>query len=510
MTRSEPSFVRNVVVVGGGTSGWMTAALLSRHLTSPEQHITVIEPPGPRGIGVGEASVVSLHALLRALGADEARMMQRCEATYKLGIQFCDWTAQNHVNWHPFGLCGAPIDGRDLFPFWFAETKRSALSRPYHSYSLNWSASVAGKGPHAASGSSPIAETKAYGFHFNAQSLADWLREHAIGRNVSEAIGTVVNSELLPNGDVASVTLNTGERIDGQLFIDCSGFQSVLMHGALKDPFLSWNDRLLCDRAVACKLPGIRVVPPYTQSRAMPAGWMWRIPLAHHVGLGYVYSSDFLTDDQAWQQLRQLGAITDNSVVPRFLRMRVGRQTNFWNRNVVAIGLSAGFVEPLESTGLHLTQLGIERLMKLFPTSDYVRPLQHEYNSDMATVYDQVRDFIQLHYLLSRRDDTPFWLAARRTAASDQLKHRLALYDDAGALDSLRSDAFGESSYYHMLAGNGRFPRRASPLALATDAADLKWILQTMEAQNDNALRALPLHEELLNRLHRPTAARAS
>ena len=507
MNTSTIQPIRDIVIVGGGTSGWMSAAMMSRVLKPADCRITVVEPPGPRGIGVGEASIPSLVSLLKSLDADEAEMMQRCEATYKLGIQFTDWVLPAHNNWHPFGVCGAKIDGRDLFPFWLAEKKRSGLQSPYHAYSLHWAASRAGKSPHSFTTPSPITQTQSYAFHFNAQALAGWLRDLALASGVREVAGSVANAVLGEDGNMTSIVLSSGEVIRGDFFVDCSGFSSVLMHKALNDPFQDWGDHLLCDRAVAFKIPGKRIIPPYTKSQAMPAGWTWHIPLANHVGLGYVYSSRFVSDDEAWSQLQEATSdIADTSVIPRFLKMRVGRQSHFWNRNVLAVGLSAGFLEPLESSGIHLSQIGIELFLKNFPHGANWLPQRDHYNARMASIYDEVRDFVQMHYWLSQRTDTPFWIAARDARLSSALKRRLELYDDAGTLDLLQPEAFPESSYYHLLTGSGRLPRRASALALSVDPAQIQTILSAIQQQNKQALRDLPLHEELLNRIHSPLA----
>jgi tryptophan halogenase len=507
MNQGAQQKIRHIVIVGGGTSGWMTAAMMSRVLKSSDCRITVIEPPGPRGIGVGEASIPSLVSLLKTLGADEVDMMQKCEATYKLGIQFCDWLKPNTENWHPFGVCGAKIDGRDLFPFWLAEHKRAVSNRPYHSYSLHWAAAVAGKSPHSFTRPSPIAETQSYAFHFNAESLAGWLRDIALAGGVSEVVGSVANAAFHESGDVSSVVLTNGHSVTGDFFVDCSGFQSVLMHKALNDPFNDWGDHLLCDRAVAFKIPGRRMIPPYTKSQALSAGWMWHIPLAHHVGLGYVYSSKFISDAAAWAELQSATPDTDSkNAIPRFLKMRVGRQSHFWNRNVLAIGLSAGFLEPLESSGIHLSQVGIETFLRLFPQGTDWSPLRDHYNNRMKSIYDEVRDFVQLHYSLSQRTDTPFWIAAREAKLSTTLKRRLDLYDDAGTLDLLQPEAFPETSYFHLLTGNDRLPRRASALALTIDSHQIQGILTAINQQNQQAMRDLPLHEEVLKRIHLPLA----
>lgn len=511
MSSNATESTKRIVIVGGGTSGWMTAALMSQLMRSPEHSVTVIEPPGPRGIGVGEASVISMVQLLKKLGADEVEMMQRCEATYKLGIRFCDWFEKGHDNWHPFGVCGARIDGRDLFPFWLADSKRFDSSDPYGAYSVHWAASMSGKGPHAFHGPSPIAQTQSYAFHFNAEALAGWLRDIALRNGVKEIAGAVQHADLDKSGNVSAVRLFAGERVEGDFFVDCSGFQSVLMNKALGDPFESWSSHLLCDRAVAFKIPAAGSVPPYTKSHALSAGWAWHIPLAAHLGLGYVYSSQFVSDDAAWEELRQHAEISPKvGQEPRFLKMRVGRQKSFWKQNVVAIGLSAGFLEPLESSGIHLSQVGIELLLKNFPSGRNVDSLRDYYNRRMSFIYDEVRDFVQMHYRLSRRTDTAFWIAAREAEISSDLKRRLNLYDETGILDHLQAEAFPETSYFHLLTGNMRLPRRAPALSASADPHTVHSILASIKAQNEQALLDLPRHEELLGRIHRTGLARAS
>lgn len=506
------STIKNIIIAGGGTSGWMTAALMARSLNPAECRITVIEPPGPRGIGVGEASIPSLLSLLRTLRADEFEMMQRCEATYKLGIRFRDWVTLQSDHWHPFGVNGARIDGRDLFQFWFAERKRTGSNQPYHEFSLHWAAAVAGRGPHSAAAVSHITKTRSYAFHFNAEALAGWLRDIALASGIHEISGSVAGAVQNEQGDVTSVTLKSGETVPGEFFVDCTGFQSALMNKVMQDPFQNWNDQLLCDRAVAFKIEGKRSIPPFTVSQAMPSGWMWQIPLANHVGLGYVYSSQFVTDDEAWSQLQ--AATTEfadsEQVTPRFLKMRVGRQTSFWKNNVLAIGLSAGFLEPLESSGIHLSQVAVELFLELFPTGSNHAPARTHYNARIASIYDEVRDFVQMHYWLSQRKDTPFWIAARNAQLSPALKRRMEMYDDSGALDLLLPEAFPETSYYHLLAGSGRLPRRASSLALTATSEQLQNIFRAIHQQNEDALRDLPLHEELLDRIHRQPVAMAS
>jgi tryptophan 7-halogenase len=494
----------HLVIVGGGTAGWMAAALLSRQVSPKECRITVIAE-NDSGIGVGEATIPSINSLLRTLGADEAEFMQVCDATWKLAIQFSDWLKPEHDYWHPFGVAGAKIDERDLFPYWLRDQKR-----PYQTYSLNWAAAVAGKSPHSLTMQSPIAATGAYAFHLNAKKLSMWLQQRALNSGVQQIHGHVAHASRNDAGDVATVELADGNSVAADFFIDCSGFESVLLRQTLDDQWIDWSGHLLCDRAVAVRTPGKAIIPSHTRSLGLTAGWSWDIPLQSQRGLGYVYSGEFISDDDAWKELRAAHRLADDAELePQFLQMRVGRQTQFWHHNVLAIGLSAGFIEPLESTGLHLAQVGLERFVELFAISGETQPLQQMYNREMAEVYDQARDFVQLHYHLSQREEA-FWKASRELPLSVELQHRLRLYSENATVGLLRPEAFPESSYYFLLTGNGRLPKRPPAQSLAVEADRLQFVMQAIQDQNRTALRNLPLHEEMLRHIQAASLARAS
>lgn len=508
----EPS-QRRIVIVGGGTSGWMTAALMARQIPPHVCRITLIEAPGPRGIGVGEASIPSLVSLLQQLGARESDMMRACEATWKLAIRFDGWIRPDSDHWHPFGVCGAKIDGRDLFPWWHAWHTRTGSDVPYNACSIHCLAALAGKGPHARVGNSPITATRSWAWHFNAESLAAWLREQALKSGTEEIRGTVRAAHQDVSGRVEDVILDSGQPVHGDFFVDCSGFRSILMNETLKDRFQSWQPWLLCDRAVAWKIPssGSDRIPSYTVSKAMPGGWMWQIPLAHHVGLGYVFSSAFVSDEAAWDQFRlALPHLDLSKATPRYLAMRVGRQTSFWKHNVLAVGLSAGFLEPLESTGIHLSQVGVEMFLRLFTMHGDQEATRTFYNRRMSRIYDEVRDFVQLHYTLSQRDDTDFWKAARSAAMTRDLEDRLSLYDETGRIGEVHSEAFPDSSYYHILSGSNRLPQRASAMTESVSTPQLNDLFRAIDEQNRMALGTLWSHEEQLGTIHRPAMQRAS
>ncbi|MDG1896551.1 MAG: tryptophan 7-halogenase [Fuerstiella sp.] len=498
-----------IVIVGGGTAGWMTAALLSHSLTTQECVITVVDD-GAGGIGVGEATIPSIVQLVRTLGGDEAEFMRACDATWKLGIQFCNWKNEGHTTWHPFGQCGAVLDERDLFSYWLADQQR-----PYHSYSVNWAAALAGKSPHARNSLSPISATGSYAFHLNAAQLVEWLKKRALANGTLVVHQRVERVEANGEGQVASVRLRDGHQVSGDLFVDCSGFDGVLMRTCAQQKWVDSDAQLLCDKAVTLRLPATNVKPPFTTATALSAGWAWEIPLMTRRGVGYVYSSQFVSDEDAVEELKVNVGASENTVEiePQFLTMQVGRHAQAWIGNVVAIGLSAGFVEPLESSGLHLIQTAIERLLQYLPTPNTTEKAQDalrtQYNAEAAKQYDEVRDFVQLHYLVSERDE-PFWKAARETLQSAALQHRLRLYKEIGMLDVLQSSAFPDASYYYLLAGNGWLPKRPAALSLSVEREQLQIVLQAILDQNQSALRQLPLHEEMLQHVHATGAAKAS
>ncbi len=505
----EHQSASRITIVGGGTAGWMTAALLSRSLSRSECHVTIIDE-NKGGIGVGEATIPSIVQLVRTLGGDEAEFMRACDATWKLGIQFCDWKSDGHTAWHPFGQCGAQIDQRDLFSYWLTDQQR-----PYHSYSLNWAAALAGKSPHARNSLSPIAATGAYAFHLDAGCLAEWLKQRAIANGVDVVSHRAADIVTDDSGQISAVTLDDGNSVHGDLFVDCSGFDSMLMRHRPKEEWGDGSESLLCDRAVTLRLPSTKVKAPYTTAKALSAGWAWDIPLMNRRGVGYVYSSQFVSDDDAIAELQQhIGATESGEIdAPSFLSMKVGRRVNAWSGNVVAIGLAAGFVEPLESSGLHLIQTGVERLLKYFPTANSSpaswAALQTAYNSETAIQFDEIRDFVQLHYVLNDRDE-PFWKAAKAAPLSSALQHRLRLYDEIGMLDHLQASAFPDASYYYLMAGMGRLPKRPPALSLAVDKDRLQFVLRAILDQNRKALRELPLHEEMLQQVHATSVAKAS
>jgi tryptophan 7-halogenase len=495
--------IARLVIVGGGTAGWMAAIYLNRFMRRINGKVVLIESPTLGTIGVGEATVPSLVNFIRLLKLDEQEFMRRCSATYKLGIKFDGWAADGTTYWHPFGICGARVNGLDLFHFWLKRRFEAGSKLSYFDYSVQALLAETEKAPWPCGGTSRIAETGTYAFHLDASALADYLREIATGEGVEHLFGNVQDVALDERGYIASLDVGSGRAIAGDLFVDASGFSGRLVEQALGDPWIDWSKFMLCDRAVAMPLPRGEQFPPYTLSKAMTAGWMWRIPLSSRTGNGYVFSSAYLSSDAAVAALiDQSGLHRARGADPRLLTIRVGRRKNFWLRNCVSVGLASGFVEPLESTGIHLIQRAVMLLVEYWPDRDFSDALRHAYNARMAALYDEVRDFIVLHYVLTRRDE-PFWRDARNVPLPDTLQETLALYDENGRIETPRLQFFPETSYFFILSGNGRLPRRPIIEAEAAPAGEIWHILDRIRQDNREFAARMPPHAAFLAELNR-------
>lgn len=508
-----PAPIKNILIVGGGTAGWVAATFLNRYLDPALCRITLVESETIGTIGVGEATVPPLVAFLRAMGIDEAAFMRATSATYKLGIKFIDWQhggqhgGHHGVDeaWHPFGYVGAPqIGGLPLFHHWLRERQAGREASPYVSYSLQALLGDMHRGPHPLEGDprarSAIIQQGAYAYHLDARAFAGFLRDVATGRGVRHLIDDVCDVGLDARGFISRVDTAASGALHADLFIDCSGFAARLIEGSLGDRFIDWGDQLLCDSAAVLPLPHDDDFHPYTRSTALKAGWCWRIPLRHRAGNGYVYSSRFLSKEQAAEELKaHLGA---PDAAPMHLAMKVGRRENFWVRNCVAIGLSAGFLEPLESTGIYLAQKSVELLLDCFPDTGFDPVLIRQYNRKVAREYDESRDFIVLHYLLGRRDDTGFWRAARAVTPSNALAETLELYDRTGLVEWQRNSLFVDTSFHSLATGFGRLPQTPHAMAAQMDGERAWQAMQQIKTANLQLAQALPDHGELIRRLH--------
>jgi tryptophan halogenase len=496
--------VREILIVGGGTAGWMTAALLQRRLDLRRFRVTLVESRSVGTIGVGEATVPPIVPFLRACAIDEREFMLRTNATFKLAIRFDDWLRPGASLWHPFGQIGGLIDGVPVFHHWWKRRSEGHAEGAYCDYSLQALLGERGRGPRPVTASSIVMDQGAYAFHLDASAFAVYLAGRGARAGVRHVIDDVRGVALDERGFVRHVETAEHGPLAADLFVDCSGFRGLLIEQQLGDPWIDWSDTLLCDRAVTLPLPRDPAMPPFTRSTAAPAGWIWRIPLQHRTGTGYVYSSRFVSDDDAARALVAHSGPDAERETPRALRMRVGRRTRFWVGNCVSIGLAAGFVEPLESTGLFLIQAGVEQLIEHFPDRDMSPRLAAAYDERMAATFDEVRDFIVLHYALSGREDTPFWKASRTVPLPDALRERLALYDETALLPARPHALFAETSWHAILAGFERLPQRSLARAHLSNPGRVAEILASIRAHNADLAASLPSHATLLGAITAP------
>jgi tryptophan halogenase len=489
--------IESVVVVGGGTAGWMAALYLRQMLKVRNVAVTLVESPVVGTIGVGEATIPSIVEFVRTLGLDEAEFMRRCSATQKLAIRFDGWRGDGTSYWHAFGPCGGQLNGLDLFHFWAKRRRESGHKLGYADYSLQSALCAAGKAAWSLGARGPIWELGGYAYHLDAAALADYLRELATAAGVRHLYGHVEAVAFDEAGRIASLDIGGGRRLDGDLFLDATGFHGRLIEKELRDPWIDWSHRLLCDSAVAMPLPRDEAFAPYTISSAAPAGWIWRIPLQSRVGTGYVHSRAHVSEDEAAATLIARSGASKRAADPRAVKIRIGRRTRFWVANCVTVGLSSGFVEPLESTGIHLIYKAIKLLVEFWPDKSAAPSGREAYNAEMAAGFDEVGDFIALHYALSARDE-PFWREAREAARSPELDRMIALYRDTARVRLPARPVFLEPNYHFVFAGNDCVPRRGPPQVDFAVPREAWNVMDRIRAQNDAFVRAAPSHAQFV------------
>jgi tryptophan 7-halogenase len=497
--------IRRIVIVGGGTAGWMTAAALARMVRAGAS-VTLVESEAIGTVGVGEATIPPIQTFNAMLGIDEKDFLAHTQGSMKLGIEFADWNAPGHRYLHPFGEYGFDIEGVKFHQVWHrlhAAGQASALD----DYSLCAAACARNRyDTPARDPASPLSRlVRAY--HFDAGLYARFLRGYAEARGVVRREGKITRVSLRgEDGFVEAVTLEDGSRIEGELFVDCSGFRGLLIEEALHTGYEDWTHWLPCDRALAVPTANAGPLTPYTRATARPAGWQWRIPLQHRTGNGYVYSSAHVSDDEAAATL--LANLEGEPLAdPRPLRFTTGRRKLAWNRNCVAIGLSGGFLEPLESTSIHLIQAGIARLLALFPDTGWGDAERDAYNDFTRTQYEQVRDFVILHYKTNGRNE-PFWRQVREMAVPESLSRRIDLFRNRGRVFRHDDELFAETSWIAVMLGQGVTPQGWDPLADALDPAQLQQMLDRIRATFRRAAEAMPDHAAWLAR-HAPAQGTA-
>lgn len=488
-----------VVIIGGGTSGWMTAAALARLLPG-RCSLHLIESEAIGVIGVGEATLPHIRGFVEKLGIREADFMAWTRGTFKLGIEFRDWGKIGDSYVHPFGTFGRGKGEVDFHHYWTRLRRAGVAVPPLEEFSYACMLARANRFDLPASDPDRLASTYGYAYQFDALLFAPYLRRIAEGLGARRTEGKVV--EVLRDGqrgDIAAVRLDSGQVIEGDLFVDCSGFRSLLLGEALEEPFEDWNHWLPADRAVAMPCRTETLVTPYTSAIAMPAGWRWRIPLQHRTGNGYVYASAFTADDDAARALA--GAVEGAPLAdPRQLRFRAGRRRRSWAHNCVAIGLASGFLEPLESTSIYLVQQAITALIELFPDSTDCAIERDEFNRLIDLEYDRIRDFLILHYHATTRTDTAFWNYVRTMAVPDSLAEKIELFRRAGRVVKYREGVFLDASWIAVYVGQGIEPEGYDPRADLPDATTLTRGMQALHGEIAATVAQVPEHLRYIDR----------
>jgi tryptophan halogenase len=487
----------DIVIVGGGTSGWMTAAALSKVLKG-RYRITLIESDEIGTVGVGEATIPMIALFNRMLEIDENEFMRETQASFKLGIEFVDWGRIGDRYIHGFGVIGQDNWTVDFHQYWLKQYMAGKAKALEH-YAINTAACLQGKfmRPRADMPKSPLSQI-AYAFHFDASLYARYLRRYAEARGVQRLEGRITDVSLREgDGHVEAVTLQSGRRIEGGLFIDCSGFRALLIEGALKTGFEDWSHWLPCDRALAVPCKPVAETTPYTRATARPAGWQWRIALQHRIGNGHVYSSSFMNDDEA-ARLLLAGLDGEPLGEPRPLRFKAGRRKQAWNRNVVSIGLASGFLEPLESTSIHLVQMGIAHLLTYFPAAGFDAADRDQYNRTMQQEYEWIRDFIVLHFKATERDDTPFWNHCREMKVPDTLQERMDLFRAHGRVLRMGDELFAKPSWVQVMHGQRVHPRSYHPLTDLIPEPEIQQYIEEVENVIANCVKLMPTHNQFI------------
>ena len=482
--------IRSIVIVGGGTAGWMTAAALSQTLRKGCA-ITLIESEEIGTVGVGEATIPTIKLFNQMLGLDENDFVKATQGSFKLGIQFVDWAKLGHRYFHPFGSYGRPFDTVSVHQHWLAA--RAAHDIDLDDLSMGWAAAKQGKFAPQSADVRNVLSTHDYAYHFDAGLYAAYLRRYSEARGVVRHEGKVASVQQNgESGFVESVTLADGRVCAADLFIDCSGFRGLLIEGALKTGYEDWTHWLPCDRALAVPCASTPDFTPYTRSTSRAAGWQWRIPLQHRTGNGYVYCSAHISDDAAAATL--LANLDGKALAdPRPLRFVTGRRKKSWNKNVIAVGLSSGFLEPLESTSIHLIQANISKILAFFPDRDFDPLVTEEFNRVAANETERIRDFIILHYHLTTREE-PLWRACAAMSIPDTLKFKIDHFRKYGRLIAREMDLFGPVSWIAVHIGQFNIPEHPDPLIDFRDVDGAEY-LGKLRAAMQAAAKTLPTHQ---------------
>lgn len=489
--------LRTILIVGGGSAGWMAGALLS-HLFQGLYRIVLVESEDIGTIGVGEATIPAIKKFNELLELDEVRFLQMTQGSFKLGIQFDNWARIGSSYVHGFGVIGQDLGWLRCHQYWLKMMQQGKAS-DFANFSINTAAALENKFMPARSdaGDSPIGHI-AHAYHFDAGLYARFLRGYAEERGVVRQEGKIVDVALrAADGFVESVTLDDGQQIKADLFIDCSGFRGLIIEQALKTGFEDWSHWLPCDRALAVPCARSDNFTPHTKATAHGAGWQWRIPLQHRTGNGHVYSSKYMDEEEA-ERILLANLDGEQLAEPNRIRFATGKRKQFWNRNCLALGLAAGFLEPLESTSLFLIQSSLIRMIRLFPDGGFDQANIDEFNRQTHFEYDRVRDFIILHYKATQRDDTPFWRYCRDMDVPDTLQRKIDLFRANGRIFREDEELFSEESWIQVMLGQGIIPQGYDPLVDVRSEPQIVQFLGNIEAVIRKCVAVMPKHDEFV------------
>ena len=489
--------IENVVIIGGGTAGWIAAAAMTR-LLGPSLNITLVESEAIGTVGVGEATIPQIRRLNGVLGLNEDEFVRETRGTFKLGIEFNNWGHVGERYLHTFGDAGINLANLHFHQYWL-RSRSEGSDASLWDYSLHHKVAYA----HQFGRMERVGNTSmtglAYAFHFDAGLYAQYLRRLAEAAGVARVEGKVVDVSLRPEtGHIESVTLENGQSIAGDLFIDCSGFRGLLIGDALGVGYQDWSHWLPCNRAIAVGSESTDPLLPYTKATAHDAGWQWRIPLQHRTGNGHVFCDAFTDEDRATETLLANldGAPTGD---PKPLRFTTGRREKFWHKNCVSLGLASGFLEPLESTSIHLIQSNVSKLVELFPTRAFDPAVEDEYNRQVSHEYELIRDFLILHYHRTDREDSEFWRYCKNMQVPESLSAKMDLFEAGGLLYKDPEDLFRESSWVQVMIGQGLQPKTYHAMANRISSEQLTGFLTDVQRLIDRATTDLPDHRAFID-----------
>ena len=490
--------IKNIVIVGGGTAGWMAAAAMSRLLIHPDINIQLIESEAIGTVGVGEATIPHIKYFNELLGLEEDEFVKQTNATFKLGIEFADWDKIGKSYIHPFGEYGVDMEGLNFHQFWLRH-KAQGNTVSIDDYNLQIMAARAGKFQRPVNiPNSPLSKI-AYAFHFDATLYAKFMRGFAENRDVKRIEGKVINAnQNAETGFIDSLDLEDGQNISGDFFIDCTGFYGLLIEQTLKSGFEDWSDVLPCNRAVTVGCEKVADPIPYTRSTAKTAGWQWRIPLQSRTGNGYVYCGEYISDDKAAQTLLD-GLDAKPTGDPRFIKFKTGIRKEPWKKNVLSLGLSAGFMEPLESTSIHFIQTAIARLMTQFPDKNFAQSNIDFFNRRTLQEYKETRDFLILHYKATEREDSAFWRYCKNMTIPETLQQRINLYEEIAHVYRDGHELFGPTSWFAVMHGQGLTPKNYHPTTNIMPQGELEKRMEDIRRVWHQCLNKMPSHQDFIN-----------